>query len=148
MSRTLYFGCRWDAPVLDGATPFAETPYWARCTTCRQYFEDGDQGLITPTLGDVDPDYLIGAGASVTLTGQHRECALSGVAGHIVGVCSCTGWDTSARTTSIEVQRRVDAGVLRATLPAAQAWDDPVLYEHWSLQARPVDTVTTTGERL
>ena len=148
MTTTLYFGPRWDAPVLYGATPFAETPYWARCTTCREYFEDGDQGLITPTIGDVDSDYLIGTGTRVTLTGQHRECALSNVAGHLVGVCSCTGWDTSARATSIEVQRRVDAGGLRPELPAEDRWDDPVLYEHWSLPSQPIDTVTTTGERL
>lgn len=111
---TMYFGAPWAAAVAYGGTAYPETPTWARCTRCGEAFADGDQGLIFRTLGPVDAEYLIGLGAhGSTFTGQHRECMLSATTGHLVGVCSCTGWDITQRATSLEVERRVGNGALR-----------------------------------
>ena len=125
----LIFGEPWDAPICDDATPYPEVPTYAACIYCGEQFEDGDRGVIMPHLGAVDPRYLIGvAGAdrdpaaaahfavgtlTYSLVGEHRECLLSSTAGHVVGACSCTGWETHTRATALEVQRRVDAGALR-----------------------------------
>lgn len=109
---TIYFGEPWDAPVVDDATRYPEIPTYAKCIRCGEYFADGDQGLIMPMIGGAATDLLIGIGDGYALVGEHRECNMSAVVGHLVGVCSCTGYDICARDTSREVMRRVDAGAL------------------------------------
>lgn len=108
----LIFGGRWDAPICDNADEFPETPTYASCVYCDQQFRDGDQGIIMPMVGPCDPDQLIGVGDGHVLVAQHRECQLAQVVGHVVGVCSCTGWQVGTRATAVEVARRVDAGEL------------------------------------
>ncbi len=111
--RIMYFGEPWASLIVVDAEPFPETPTWARCTHCYEPFAEGDHGLLHPTFGDVDSDFIVGVAHGYHLTGKHRECSMSVAAGHMVGVCSCTGWDVHQRATSLEVQRRVDAGALR-----------------------------------
>jgi hypothetical protein len=107
----LYFGEWWDVPAMEGAVRVPETPTYARCLRCHEHFAEGDQGTLTPTIGVVDPEYLVGVGSAFTITGQHRECSLAGIVGHMVGVCSCTGYGHD-RTAAREVLRRVEAGAL------------------------------------
>ncbi|GJF04991.1 hypothetical protein [Pseudonocardia sp. D17] len=116
---TMFFGPRWDAPLLDDpeAVQLPETPTYARCLRCRELFVEGDQGYVQPYIGSgLDPDFLVGLrnvyGRGVSLTATHRECQLAGVVGHVVGVCACTGWDPYSRDAAREVQRRVHAGAL------------------------------------
>jgi hypothetical protein len=35
----------------------------------------------------------------------HRECDLAGMVGHMVEVCSCTGYDTSRASARIAAER-------------------------------------------
>lgn len=108
----LIFGGRWDAPVADDAELFPETPTYAACLYCGEQFVDGDQGVIMPYGGgSVDPQFLVGVGDGYALIGEHRECQLAQIVGHLVKVCSCTGWERS-RATAREVDRRVAAGGL------------------------------------
>lgn len=112
---TIFFGPRWDAPILDDpdAVQLPETPTYARCLRCRELFAEGDQGYVTPYIGGgLDADFVVGHGEGAYLTAMHRECQLAGIVGHIVGVCSCTDWDPFDRETSREVARRVAAGAL------------------------------------
>lgn len=40
-------------------------------------------------------------------SGMHIECLALGIIGHEYGVCSCTGWDTGARASALELWRRL-----------------------------------------
>jgi hypothetical protein len=112
----MIFGRPWDAPICDDAVRYPEVPTYADCLRCTERFTDGDSGVIMPHVGPVDARHVIGVmgadrgGTGYVLVGEHRECHMSGVLGHIVGVCPCTGFDPDARATALEVQRRVDAG--------------------------------------
>jgi hypothetical protein len=106
---TIVFGALWDAPICDDALLYPELPTHARCLRCHEQIAEGDQGFIRPYIGELDPEYLVD---DDYLTAVHRECDLTGIVGHMVGVCSCTGWDTEARETGREVLRRVQAGAL------------------------------------
>jgi len=108
----MIFGPLWDAPVCDDATVYPETPTNARCLRCREQFVEGDQGFVMPLMGKVDPEFLVGVHGAGSLIAEHRECNLSSIVGHSVGVCRCTGFDPYARETGREVLRRVQAGDL------------------------------------
>jgi len=126
----MLFGEPWDAPVCEGATFLPEAPDYARCTYCRDYFREGDQGVVMPFLGETDPDYLIGLsgpdreGQAGNLVGVHRECLLAQTVGHVYGVCECTGFPGTVRERAQEVMRRVQAEPLptfRETVEEAEA---------------------------
>lgn len=111
-STLVYFGQWWDVPALEHARQLPEVPTYAQCLRCHEYFAEGDQGLVIPYIGGKpDPDYIVGIGAYTTFVAQHRECHLSEIVGHLVGVCSCTGHGTD-RESAREVARRVDGGAL------------------------------------
>ena len=99
---TAYFGEPWDVPMLDGATQ-VPTPVGVRCGYCAERVVDGEQGVIYPCAGAWE----------VAAMPYHRECSMAGIVGHMVGVCSCTGWEIGARATAREVMARVEAGALR-----------------------------------
>lgn len=99
---TLFFGPRWDAPVVDHAEQIP-TPAGARCYDCRERVVEGDRGFLRPHFTVVDGE-PVGVAMAV-----HAECDLSAVLGHMVGVCSCTGWEYG-RARAREVWRRVYAG--------------------------------------
>lgn len=93
------------------AVVLPDRPTWAACLRCREPFRATDAGFIRPTLGQVPRDYHLGmpgaTGSGYVMTGLHLECAVAEVAGHLVGVCGCTGWVPRSRTTAREVLRRV-----------------------------------------
>lgn len=119
---TIIFGGRWDAPICDEAEEVA-VPVGTLCLRCSEAIEASDQGVVMPltlhpTQVSAYEAYKIGdamAGVEVSWisTAQHRECNLIGLVGHMVGVCSCTGYDTVSREAAREAQRRVEAGALR-----------------------------------
>ena len=114
---TTIFGEPWDAPVCEGAAIFPEVPTYAACLLCGEHIKENDQGFIMPMAlaagGEKrDAKYFVGGGDDYALIAEHRECNLSQTVGHMVGVCSCTGWDTGSRDTGREVLRRVMAGAL------------------------------------
>jgi hypothetical protein len=98
--RPAYFGEPWDAPALDGAVQ-VPTPEWQACALCGEPVMASDRGWIRGHL-TAGPD-----GRPVTrVVPHHAECELLSVAGHLVGVCSCTGWD-SGRPAAREAWRRL-----------------------------------------
>lgn len=106
---TMFFGEPWDAPILEDAVQMPEVPTYAACLQCNELIGEQDQGFVRPYIGGhLDPRYLVGLGSGYQLTAVHRECELASVVGHVVGVCSCTGYDAT-RDAGREVWRRVQA---------------------------------------
>ena len=115
---TAYFGPRWDAPMLDPEyNPIQlSTPVGAPCMRCREPIADGDRGLVylfTRSLPGGESEPMIEA--------IHAECDLLGAVGHRLGVCSCTGFDTTDRETARELLRRVDANRALSGMPPLYA---------------------------
>jgi hypothetical protein len=100
---TLFFGQRWDAPLLSGAVR-RPTPVGAECYTCTEPIEEGDRGLLRPCVR-MGPD---GRPAEPKLLPVHTECDLLSIVGHMHEVCSCTGYDTSSRPAALELLRRLN----------------------------------------
>jgi hypothetical protein len=108
----MFFGEPWDAPIVDDAVQLPEVPTYAACIQCDEQIVETDQGFIRPYVGnDVAARYLVGIGPGHQLVAVHRECDLSSVLGHTVGVCLCTGYPHN-RETAREVLRRVEEGHL------------------------------------
>lgn len=99
------FGKPWDAPVCEDAIE-APTPVGTWCLRCGETIVEGDRGMLMGMIGEVEPWYLVSTGEGGVVVAEHAECQLSGVAGHLVGVCACTGWSPVARDTAREVWRR------------------------------------------
>lgn len=82
---TIFFGARWDAPIIDLATQIV-TPVGERCLFCSELIEPGDRGVLRLCAGVVD-------GKTVTDTGPaHMECDLRSMMGnvdHLEGRCIC-----------------------------------------------------------
>lgn len=110
-STLVFFGQWWDVPALEHASQLPEVPTYAQCLRCNEYFAEGDRGLVIPHIGELDPDHIVGVGRYTTFAAMHRECHLSDIVGHLVGVCPCTGHGTD-RESAREVARRVDGGAL------------------------------------
>jgi hypothetical protein len=87
-----YFGRPWGAAALDGATR-VPTPVGDECLRCRELIAADDQGWIRVAVTRMDDSGdLVGCSKPI-----HVECDFIGVAGHLFGVCACTGFDTSTR---------------------------------------------------
>jgi hypothetical protein len=93
--NVIYFGPRWDAPMLDDAVR-AKTPIGQPCLFCAEPIEGGDQGFMTIVVGTDDPEPQP----------AHAECQALGIVGHDFGVCSCTGYDNN-REAARELWRRM-----------------------------------------
>lgn len=108
------FGERWDAPVCDDATE-VDTPAGVDCMRCGETIIDGDQGFVWPMVGvgEVEDRYIFRTGQWPFTVAMHRECFMADTCGHLVGVCSCTGWASCSRAAAREVLRRVEGGALR-----------------------------------
>jgi hypothetical protein len=103
---TIFFGRRWDAPLLDGDSAVQmPTPTGDRCYVCGEWIAEGDRGLIrTITERRTLTDELVSHPAAV-----HAECEMLGVIGHVYSVCDCTGFDTSSRSAALELLARINA---------------------------------------
>jgi hypothetical protein len=116
---TVFFGVRWDAPIVDDADQ-VPTPVGQMCYVCGQPIEAGDRGLIRACMRweehPPDADGYTTSPLPVAALPIHAECDMLGVLGHQFGVCRCTGWDTygpAARASALELLARVNAA--RAT---------------------------------
>lgn len=98
-----YFGRPWGVPALEGAA-WIPTPTGAACLHCGEAIAGDDRGWLCAVVAVVDGEPL-GSDAYV-----HAECDLIGTLGHVFGVCSCTGYDTSKRDTGRELWRRAISG--------------------------------------
>lgn len=86
----LTFGPAWNAAMYDNSERFPETPTYARCCWCREFFVEGQQGYVMGHLGPIEAELLVGVGGDgFTLTATHKECLAAQVSGHLVGVCGC-----------------------------------------------------------
>jgi hypothetical protein len=90
-----YFGTPWGVPALDGAIKIA-APVGEICYGCGEPIAEDDRGWIRHHLADDGAGGLAVAPGTMPI---HAECELRPVLGHHVGICSCTGYDTS-RTTA------------------------------------------------
>jgi len=92
------FGPRWHSVMTEHAT-WVPTPVGERCLFCEEPIEEGDQGFLR---GHID------ASGKSSMRWAHGGCDAIGVVGHIYGVCSCTGWDTTTKAAGDELWRRLD----------------------------------------
>lgn len=97
--HTLFFGERWDAPIVDHARQ-VETPVGQPCLACTEAVEQGDRGLIRATIRSDGNDGWVSAAEPI-----HAECDLRGVLGHQYSICHCTGYDDSRATARLVWQR-------------------------------------------
>lgn len=88
----------WDGAPITEDCPTVPVPVGDRCGMCNTAFEPGDVGLRMGHIG-VDPE-------SATAMNVHRECLFLNTCGHSVGVCTCTGYDTTTRETALEAWAR------------------------------------------
>ncbi len=96
-----YFGPAYDVPLFDGATPLPGTPVGQPCLYCTEAIQQGDTGWERPMITMVDGK------AKGKLAYAHHECEALGTIGHIYGVCSCTGFDTTSRAAALELAYRM-----------------------------------------
>lgn len=94
----MFFGPRWDAPILNGALQ-VPTPVGQPCCGCGEPVCDGDRGLLRMVVR-MQGDRPVGAVEPI-----HAECELRAVMGHHVGVCSCTGHEPTRATARLVWQR-------------------------------------------
>ena len=105
---TTYFGEPWDAPLFDdGGAVQLPTPVGRPCLTCGEPVVEGDRGEIMPHLR------VEGGRPVATVEPIHAECGLLDAVGHEYGICHCTGYDTSARSSAL---------ALLAVLDEQRAW--------------------------
>lgn len=83
----LYFGERWDAPLLDEGARQVETPVGQPCLAeCGDLIQEGDRGLIRAVMVKAETGGWVSEQRPV-----HAECDMLPIVGHMHGVCSCTG---------------------------------------------------------
>lgn len=95
----LFFGERWDAPIVDYAQPTA-TPVGQLCLDCCEPIEEGDRGFLRVAVRMRDDGQPYGSTEPI-----HAECDVRGVVGHQAGICHCTGYDSSRATAKLVWQR-------------------------------------------
>lgn len=88
---TVYFGERWDTPLLDGRIHQVPTPVGEQCLHCAEPITEGDRGLLRACIRD-------NAGLAGLTNGSvepvHLECDLRASLGnvkHVSGRCRYTG---------------------------------------------------------
>lgn len=114
-SNVLYFGEPWGAPMLDGAR-CVPAPVGDPCLVCDEPITLGDQGLVRV--------YVKARGERVQaqkLAPVHAECEALGVVGHLFGVCSCTGFDTTSRDSARVLWQRLGDPAWRGKLDDLEA---------------------------
>lgn len=88
----LYFGERWDAPLLDGNITQVAVPVGRACLYCGEPIGAGDRGLMRLAVrGTADKP-------TATQEPAHMECDLRTMIGdvaHLEGRCSCSGHPSS-----------------------------------------------------
>lgn len=94
---TFFFGPRWDAPIMEGATE-VPTPVGEPCTYCAESIADGDRGFARPVMS-------VGDDPGVRVSYVHAECELSGILGHDAGYCRCTGHEDTRATARLVWKR-------------------------------------------
>lgn len=99
MNSTLFFGPRWDAPIVDDAQP-TPTPVGKPCYHCGEPVQAGDRGFLRAVVRMDEHGQPYGSTEPT-----HAECDLRGTVGHQVGVCHCTGYDDSRATAKLVWQR-------------------------------------------
>ncbi|HCU49984.1 MAG TPA: hypothetical protein DGG94_09330 [Micromonosporaceae bacterium] len=82
---TVYFGARWDSPLLDGDVRQTPTPVGQVCYACKEKIIEGDRGVVRGCVRMVDGKPVASAEP------VHTECDLRDVMGHQLGVCPCNG---------------------------------------------------------
>lgn len=83
----------------EGGYQQVDTPVGVLCYQCREQIQKDDRGLIRAALYGSKPDFLP----------VHTECEMIGTIGHLYGVCTCTGFDTTTRAAALELLREVNA---------------------------------------
>ncbi len=74
----------------------------ASCERCGQPIADGQLWRYVPVWSPAG-----GALGRAARRRMHVECIALMTVGHDFGVCSCTGWDTSAWESALELVKRM-----------------------------------------
>jgi hypothetical protein len=83
---TVYFGDRWDAPILDGRIHQVATPVGDQCLFCGEPIEAGDRGLMRNAIRERDGQPV------ASIEPAHMECdrrMMVGNVAHLEGRCNC-----------------------------------------------------------
>lgn len=113
---SLFFGERWDAPMVDDATQ-VPTPVGQLCLDCQEPILDGERGVVTPVITLPDSDLIgrypsqevPGAGYGVVIAPQHLECHLRSSMSHIYGQCHCFVAHPSVRAEALATLDAINA---------------------------------------
>jgi len=87
----------------------AATPIGVPCCQCERPIEEGDRGFIRPLVTEK------GLAKDVAI---HRGCNMATTIGHLLGLCTCTGWD-DVNERGQELVRRSEVGELKRIEPRA-----------------------------
>jgi hypothetical protein len=98
-SHTVFFGRRWDAPIVDYARQ-VETPTGQSCLDCAEPIEEGDRGFLRGCVRLGDNGETIGSVEPI-----HVECDLRSHQGHTLGFCHCTGYESNRATAKLVWER-------------------------------------------
>lgn len=98
LSLLLYFGEPW-AGLKDQNAVRVAIPLGESCRVCLERISAGDRGYLCATLTE---DH------SSAVAAVHIECEALGMFGHDFGVCSCTGFDTTARASALVLWKRLN----------------------------------------
>lgn len=107
----LYFGEKWDSPMLDEDARQVRTPRRKPCYWCTDKIRRRDRGVLRPVGRLGDNGKMVGS-----LEAIHAECDLRSIVGspaHFKGLCSCKGfeepvWPGTKHEESLEVLRLVN----------------------------------------
>lgn len=90
--NTVFFGARWDVPMLDDAVQ-VPTPVGQVCFQCGELVVDGERGLMRAC-------HILGADGHPEASVQpvHAECDLMPVLSHLAGMCHCHGVEQDRNT--------------------------------------------------
>jgi hypothetical protein len=107
---TIFFGERWNAPIVDHARK-APTPIGVPCYQCERPIQEDDQGFVRPLITESGPSGNLPI---------HRGCDMAVTIGHLFGLCSCTGWNDIYERGQ-ELVRRSEVGELKPVEPRSTA---------------------------
>lgn len=82
---------------MDGAAR-VPTPIGQPCLQCNESIVEGDRGLMVAVYHSVFKS---------SVEPVHAECEVLPIVGHLVGVCSCTGYDTRTHAAALLAWQRL-----------------------------------------
>lgn len=96
------FAPRLDPWLVEMGVALVAVPAGWPCLHCGEPIAEGDTGFFRQCLLRNDT-----GGWAWKTRATHAQCEALGIIGHDFGVCSCTGFDTTAKASADELWRRL-----------------------------------------